>query len=708
MRVKTFLRTLALALILFACSAAPARADFTFIHCSDIHVGAGENARTDAALLTEIAQLNPKPAFVVATGDICENGTDSQYKVYRDILKNLGDVKMYAAPGNHDIRWNPRGKEGYTRGTDSPLYRSWDYENVHFVTLDSTVLLEHWGHISREQLDWLARDLEKVGPDKPVIIGFHHWIGREVVQVDNDQALLDLVKPYNVVLWLQGHGHADIDWSVNGVPATMVGGLYQGSYDIIEVTADALKISKRALVKPQKKAGELLQQDGEAPPEKIHPLTKPLMTIPLKKRPAPQWSADATLEGDHVRLTASAPAEASVEYRIDTEKPQPLAGLAEIPINKFVPGEHVITVQAAFPEKRAYQHPIMVKIPGAVAPSWEVNIGGEVQSRLVRSGDRLFVSSMGNDLVALDPHSGQEKFRVKTAGPIFSAACVSDGVAYFGSADHNVYAADAASGAIKWKTETGGAVLAGPARARGVVCVGSTDTKIYGLDSQNGQVLWTADGMNMFQSQTATDGEHFFVGGWDNHFRCIDARSGRVNWDLELGRKTAAKNFSPYAPAITAPAVGDGKVFVSTNDGILHALNIDDGKEIWNIDWKRMGYSSPLFHEGRVYGGLSDEGKVFCVDADTGEFKWKADTGSVIYDSSFCFGGEKENGTVFIGCVNGTLSALDADSGQIAWQYRLGPGHLLGSPAADEQNVYMGSMSGKVVALPVRSGPLSP
>ena len=58
------------------------------------------------------------------------------------------------------------------------------------------------------------------------------------------QTLLDLVKPYNVVLWLQGHGHADIDWSVNGVPATMVAGLYQGSYDIIEVGSDELKISK--------------------------------------------------------------------------------------------------------------------------------------------------------------------------------------------------------------------------------------------------------------------------------------------------------------------------------------------------------------------------------------------------------------------------------------------------------------------------------
>ena len=53
--------------------------------------------------------------------------------------------------------------------------------------------------------------------------------------MDNEQRLMDLVEPYNVVLWLQGHGHSDIQWSVNGVPAMMQKGLYQGSYTIIDV-----------------------------------------------------------------------------------------------------------------------------------------------------------------------------------------------------------------------------------------------------------------------------------------------------------------------------------------------------------------------------------------------------------------------------------------------------------------------------------------
>ena len=80
---------------------------------------------------------------------------------------------------------------------------------------------------------------------------------------------------------------------------------------------------------------------------------------------------------------------------------------------------------------------------------------------------------------------------------------------------------------------------------------------------------------------------------------------------------------------------------------------------------------------------------------------WTAETGSVIYDSSFAWGG----GNVFIGCVNGVFSAIDAESGKIEWQYSLGAGHVLDSPATDDKRVYISSMSGKVTALPLQAHP---
>jgi hypothetical protein len=41
--------------------ASAARADFTFIHASDNHFGAGENDKLNAAMFDEIAKLSPGP-----------------------------------------------------------------------------------------------------------------------------------------------------------------------------------------------------------------------------------------------------------------------------------------------------------------------------------------------------------------------------------------------------------------------------------------------------------------------------------------------------------------------------------------------------------------------------------------------------------------------------------------------------------------------
>lgn len=703
-------RLFVIVVALSAALASIARADFRFVHTSDPHVnakeGLGTNAGNDAERYKEISALDPKPAFVIQTGDIVEVGTVEEYDVYRRTYAHLDGVGRYDAPGNHDVRWNPIGKEGYVKGVGQPLYQSWDHENVHFVTLDSTVLLQHWGHISQDQLDWLKADLEKVGKEKPVVIGFHHWIGRETVQVDNEQKLMDLVAPYNVVLWLQGHGHSDIQWNINGAPAMMQKGLYQGSYAVIDVDEHEMKVRRRAIGR-QKKSSELVR-DKSVPNEPEVTWTE-LMTIPLKRQAPPKWDASVSL-GDTLRITAKRgdlSDDASLGYRINSGKYVDMAAkgdewLAEAPTADLIPGEHVITVQATLKDGRAYQKPLRLLVDRSDAPKplWSGNLNGAVQSRLVRAGDKLFVTTMGGDLVGLDPNTGDEKWRVKTDEPVFSTPHVDNGVVYFGSSDHHVYAVDAKSGEVKWKRKTEGGVFAGPAVAKGVVVIPSVDKKIYGLDTATGDVKWTLPIGGMVQSKCVTDGERVFIGDWVNTLRAIDPAKGEQVWEVKMGRTAKGIIATPYSPAISSPAVGDGKVYVTTNDGVLHALDAKTGHmawEWWEKDKNKLGYSSPLFHNDRIYIAIGDEGRTFCLDAKKGELIWSCDTdGREIYDSSFAFAG----GNVFIGNVSGQFNAIDAQSGKIAWKYRLAPGHLLASPATDEKSVYIATMSGQIVALP--------
>lgn len=678
-----------LALVSAALASQSARADFSFVHVTDTHVTASNAndspAARDAERFREISALTPKPAFVVATGDVCEIGTDAEYAVYRKVRDENLTLPMYAAPGNHDVRWNPRGKEGYVRGAGQPLYQSWDKENVHFVLLDSNVLLQHWGHFDQAELDWLAKDLARVGPDRPVIIGFHHWIGRESVQVDNEAALLRVLAPYNVRLFLIGHGHSDIQWSINGVPAIMAKGLYQGSYSLVRVTKDRLEVLRRT--------------------EKNKTPTEVALSVPLKRpagiaRSAAAHVADGRLVATLLR--GDLPADATATCRLNDGKEVPLEPTRDgwtgtLPLEGVIPGSHQVTFTATTADKRAYQTIVALDLVpprggGGVQPVWKVNVGGAVQGKSISRDGMVYVPSMGGDLVALDGRTGKERWRVRTGGAIFSTPLVTDDSVYFGSADHKVYATDRMTGKVRWKAETDGAVFAGAALAQGIVCIGSTDTHIYGLDARTGKKRWTAKGEGMYQSQAATDGERFFVGGWDNQFRCLDVKTGRETWKQRFG--TAFY----YSPAIGSPTVSDGKVLVTSNDGYLHVMDAATGKLLWESEKLSLGYSSPLWDSGRVYNAsLTGTGRVFCFNGATGAVEWEAATGAVIYDSSCVRGGSN----IYVGCVNGTLSALRASDGHLEWQYRLAPGHLLTSPATDAERVYIGSMSGDVYAFPL-------
>jgi outer membrane protein assembly factor BamB len=694
---------------------------FTFIHLSDPHVGAGDNAATDARLFKEISDLPGHPAFVAGTGDCCENGTPAQYAQYQDCLKSL-TIPMHMAPGNHDVRWNPTGKEGFQLGAKQPLYQSWDYDGVHFVLLDSTVLLEHWGHFDQSMLDWLKSDLQKTGTETPIIIGFHHGIGYDAVFCDNEQQLMELVEPYNVRLWLQGHGHADIQWNVNGVPAIECKGTYQESYNIITITPDHLTVTRRFLA-PKKQTGELIG-NSEATETIRH---KEILTIPLKKPTAPQWDASLTSNTIHISR-GNLPTDSGLAYRLNETKYLPMTS-DSVPIDTapLVAGEHLVTVQATLPDGRAYQKPLklIVTKPGAPTPLWTQSIGGAVQSTLVRDRDTLYITTMGGDLCALNAASGSPLWQFHTQNAIFATPVVADNHIYIGSADHNIYCIDS-TGHETWHYSTAGGVFGSPIVSSGVVAAASVDKKIYGLDSSTGALKWTAPIAGMYQSKPATDGVHFFFAGWDNHLRCIDAASGKELWSDEIGKAPSGKIAFPYSPAIASPTVGDGQVFVTSNDGVLHAVAIDTGHENWSFSNKRLGYSGPLFHDHKVYVVIGDPSKIFCLDARTGQCLWmtgnrnpakeqsspssKATTlpddiaGDpinlpVIYDSSPAIASH----TIFVGSVDGTFNAIDADTGKIAWQYRLGTGHLLDSPATDDHAVYISSLSGKVTALPITS-----
>jgi outer membrane protein assembly factor BamB len=647
---------------------------FSFAYFSDTHVSLNRNITENAEMLAEMRKLPLEVA--INGGDVTDYGWTEEYVNYWNLIKDL-PFKVHHVPGNHDVRWSPLGPKAYREGTRGAMFSSFDHKGVHFANLDSTVPLSHYGHYESAMLRWLEADLRAVGRETPVFISTHHWVGRDRAMIDNEAALLKILAPYNVKLILTGHGHSDLLWTWDGLPATMNKGLYQGSWQRIDVDREKgeVRLARRTKEKP----------------ELSHLLTVPLAASRESRR---LWALPARLAPGAPMLPAIT---GVTEYRWDDTawKPIPAAGIP----TDLDGGVHTLSLRKD-PQTYFYAGETRCPSEGLLRQRWERKLPGGVMSHLRLEGNILYVSCMDGSLVALDKRDGDVLWTAKTKDYCHSSPTIVGDRVLVGSADGSLYAFDRRNGKPLWSFPTQGPVYASAAVAKDVVAIGSGDGKIYGLNLKDGKERWRFEipkGNTAFvQSPAATDGSRFYFGAWDKFLYALDL-DGNLLWKQDcVGDRSWA-----YSPAIGGPDVSGDIVVVPANGNNLWAFDPKSGEKKWMVSspGDKFGYSSPTIVGDRVVVGcLGDKGEVRAVDAKSGEIVWTAETGSVIYDSGPC----AADGVVVAGSVSGLISAIDLQTGKILGTYRMPVGHLLASPVAEGRSVYVASYSDYVVAFDLK------
>jgi len=108
-------------------------------------------------------------------------------------------------------------------------------------------------------------------------------------------------------------------------------------------------------------------------------------------------------------------------------------------------------------------------------------------------------------------------------------------------------------------------------------------------------------------------------------------------------------------------------------------------------------HSSPAVTNDTVYFGSRD-GKLYAVDAASGEKRWQYQTGSWVDSSPAVVGG-----IVYVGSNDGNLYALDANTGERLWSFKT-PYPVVSSPAIAGEIVYFGSDDYCIYAVDVTTG----
>lgn len=167
-----------------------------FAHITDIHVKPGAIPEAGMAkALNHVQQLSPRVDFIINGGDSIMDALDAdkpktqtQWDLFKGILKKENSLPVYHCIGNHDV-WGWFIKEN--KPDQDRLYgKVWVVETLemprrfysftkgkwHFIVLDSTQLNPAGGYIARldpEQLDWLQQELKQTDPGLYICLVSH-------------------------------------------------------------------------------------------------------------------------------------------------------------------------------------------------------------------------------------------------------------------------------------------------------------------------------------------------------------------------------------------------------------------------------------------------------------------------------------------------------------------------------------------------------
>jgi hypothetical protein len=147
------------------------------------------------------------------------------------------------------------------------------------------------------------------------------------------------------------------------------------------------------------------------------------------------------------------------------------------------------------------------------------------------------------------------------------------------------------------------------------------------------------------------------------------------------------------------PVIADGKVFVGTLRGTLHAIDSETGKDAWAHSASGAILHACAVGEDRVVFGCAD-GRIYGLSVGDGRLAWSVQTGQAVWNAPLI-----HQGTVLIGGRDGSLYAIDLGTGTVKWKAPTG-GPLLSSPALDttKGHVYVASEDMRVYAFDFGDG----
>jgi len=294
------------------------------------------------------------------------------------------------------------------------------------------------------------------------------------------------------------------------------------------------------------------------------------------------------------------------------------------------------------------ERPILTNWPAAgLTPVWKQPIGGGYASFTIARGRAFTVEQRGGEEVAAayDVATGRERwtsrwtaaFRELMGGDGPRATPTwADGLVYVQGATGELRCLDDATGRVVWRTnilaDAGAANLqwgmaVSPLVVDDTVVVlpgGTNGQSVVAYDRRTGKRAWSALGDRQAYASpmlVTVAGVRQILVFAASRLMGLSPDRGTVLWEYPWKTQYDVNAGQPLV-------IGDNRIFISTGYGTGAAvveLSATDGRvavrEVWRNTRMKNQFTSSVLQDGFIYG--LDEAILACVDAATGELKWK-------------------------------------------------------------------------------------
>ena len=311
---------------------------------------------------------------------------------------------------------------------------------------------------------------------------------------------------------------------------------------------------------------------------------------------------------------------------------------------------------------------------------------------------------LGQDSASTFHHDAQRTGRESSVGPLAprllwsfrtqasidaSPIISRDGTIYLASTDGNLYALTS-SGQLKWKFTARESIFSTPTLAQDGSILFADLAGWYYSVKPDGTPRWSRELAGVGPERraiaspaVAANGQSY-IGAWNDQFYSFDPE-GNLLWQIPVGGDGQIS-----APPALDPA---GNVYLATHDSSdknrIAVLKFQPGSSLmWKftddlgVDRNRI-ISSPAIDasSGLLYIGASrsEDGCLYAINLVDGSQVFKVVLPKGVVSSPAI----AADGTVYVGCLDGKLYALNGNTGELRWAFSSGAYFVLGSPSID-------------------------